>query len=130
MHAEAVWAGALEYIQARVPKQVFDTWFIPLRLQGIEQNSARLLVPNKFFGDWLREHYAGLLSEALVAVHGKEGIGVAFIPGDRQDTAHIAMAAAQKAATGVRARKPTHLNPKYTFGRFVVGASNQFAHAA
>ena len=130
MHAEAVWAGALEYIQARVPKQVFDTWFIPLRLQGIEQNSARLLVPNKFFGDWLREHYAGLLSEALVAVHGKEGIGVAFVPGDRQDTAHIAMAAAQKAATGVRARKPTHVNPKYTFGRFVVGASNQFAHAA
>ena len=37
MAPEAVWDVALAYIEAKVPKQVFDTWFTPTRLQGIAE---------------------------------------------------------------------------------------------
>lgn len=133
MAGEALWADALAYIQGKVPKQVFDTWFTPIHLRAIDDSSARLEVPNKFFGDWLREHYATLLSEALTAAHGGEEIGIAFVPREKQEgrggqgATHLATT---RGLGPARQRKMVHLNPKYTFDSFVVGASNQFAHAA
>ncbi len=132
MGADAVWADALAYIEGRVPKQVFDTWFTPVQLERIEEDSARLIVPNKFFGDWLRQHYGALLQEALVAVHGQGGIAVAFVSRER-DAGHPSASGSAgmvRSLGATRARKNIHLNPKYTFTSFVVGASNQFAHAA
>ena len=57
MTVSTVWQEALAYIQGRVPKQVYDTWFMPVRLERIEDRSAQIGVPNKFFGDWLSQHY-------------------------------------------------------------------------
>ncbi len=132
MGADAVWADALAYIEGKVPRQVFDTWFTPVQLERIEEDSARLLVPNKFFGDWLRQHYGSLLSEALVAVHGREGMAVAFVSreGEQRGMAQAADTVASRSIGSRRVRKSAHLNPKYSFASFVVGASNQFAHAA
>ena len=52
------WQDALAYIQGKVPKQVYDTWFTPIHLERIEDSTAQLGVPNKFFGDWLSQHSA------------------------------------------------------------------------
>ncbi len=130
MGAEALWADALQYIESRVPRQVFDTWFTPLQLQGIDDGGARLEVPNKFFGDWLRQHYLGLLAEALTAAHGTGGIGVDFVTREREELRAADGISRASVAAVARQRKVVHLNPKYTFDNFVVGASNQFAHAA
>ena len=43
------WQEALAYIQGKVPKQVYDTWFTPIHLERIEDSTAQLGVPNKFF---------------------------------------------------------------------------------
>ena len=48
MSLDTVWQEALQYIQAKVPKQVYDTWFIPVHLDRIE-NSTAILGTNKFF---------------------------------------------------------------------------------
>jgi chromosomal replication initiation ATPase DnaA len=53
MKVESVWEEALAHIEARVPRHVFDTWFIPLSFNGIYDSSVKLEVPNKFFGEWL-----------------------------------------------------------------------------
>ncbi len=130
MGAEAFWADALAYIESRVPRQVFDTWFTPLQLQAIDDTGARLEVPNKFFGDWLRQHYLGLLAEALTAARGTGGIGVDFVTRERRETRVDEGIARASVPPVAKQRKLVHLNPKYTFDSFVVGASNQFAHAA
>jgi chromosomal replication initiator protein len=132
MAADILWNQALQYIESRVPKQVFDTWFLPIRLQGLEESSARLEVPNKFFGDWLGQHYCELLAEALGNVSGTEEVEITFIPGGKvPDTAPLSLpAAAGRTTTAGRQRRTPQLNPKYSFKSFVVGASNQFAHAA
>jgi len=79
MQADSVWTQTLAFIQGKVPKQVFDTWFMPVRLQGIEDSTARVEVPNKFFGEWLGQHYGSLLAEALAAVRGEGEVSVAFV---------------------------------------------------
>ncbi len=133
MGVQNTWEDALAYIQAKVPKEVFETWFLPSHLELLDGSSARIQVPNKFFGDWLAQHYGDLLSEALGATCGAEDISIAFVSAENSPAA--GRSEGQKPSPvrvpqGGRQRRVGHLNPKYTFKSFVVGASNQFAHAA
>ena len=134
MKVEAVWEEALAHIEARVPRHVFDTWFIPLNFNGIHDSSVRLEVPNKFFGEWLTEHYGDLMSEALAMATGRDTneIAVTFVAGEKttEKTAASVVQSGMRSSVAGRSRKVLHLNPKYSFNSFVVGASNQFAHAA
>src|SRR3982751_1628286 len=134
MKGETVWEEALALIEARVPRHVFDTWFIPLFFNGIDDSSVRLEVPNKFFGEWLSEHYGDLLTETFAAVTGREtkDIVVTFVAGDKsaERPTSAGTVPGQRSPVAGRPRKVLHLNPKYSFSSFVVGASNQFAHAA
>ncbi|OLC81142.1 MAG: chromosomal replication initiation protein DnaA [Nitrospirae bacterium 13_1_40CM_3_62_11] len=131
MQADSVWTQTLAFIQGKVPKQVFDTWFMPVRLQGIEDSTARVEVPNKFFGEWLGQHYGNLLAEALAAVRGEGEVSVAFVTSQKaQGHEGPPQAPPIRGPQPRRERRLVNLNPKYTFTSFVVGASNQFAHAA
>ncbi|HET8579655.1 MAG TPA: chromosomal replication initiator protein DnaA [Nitrospiraceae bacterium] len=133
MGTDVVWEEALAYIEGKVPKQVFDTWFVPVQLQHIKDSSARIAVPNKFFGEWLEKHYRSLLSEALTAVSGGVSVDVAFVTGSHAEARSGPVPTQAQAGRTLqigRPRRTAHLNPKYTFTSFVVGASNQFAHAA
>lgn len=67
---DTIWSDTLAYLKERVPRQVFETWFSPAQLESLEDGSARITVPNRFFGDWLGEHYGELLGEALSVAKG------------------------------------------------------------
>lgn len=132
-----MWNDALVYIQEKVPKQVFETWFTPVVLDRIEETTAYLAVPNKFFGEWLGEHYRDLLAEAVSVAQGGGHLDVSFVVNHRQapssSPAQQESGPADTAGRGFvasRSKRGVQLNPKYTFKSFVVGAGNQFAHAA
>ncbi|MCS6896351.1 MAG: chromosomal replication initiator protein DnaA [Nitrospira sp.] len=129
MTVETLWKETLEYLQGRVPHQVYDTWFLPTRLDRIEGAVAYIIVPNKFFGEWLDKHYAKLLLEAISVSVGRKIEAVDFViaPSDAQADEE---GSSLRAVSQARAKRAVHLNPKYTFKSFVVGAGNQFAHAA
>ena len=133
MSIDTVWQEALQYIQAKVPKQVYDTWFIPVHLDRIENSTAYIGVPNKFFGEWLDAHYGPLLAEAMATARGGGLMGVAFTVRPKSTVQEIEPQSVVTAPRGVTQPKPRRgiqLNPKYIFKNFVVGAGNQFAHAA
>ncbi|MEO5955311.1 MAG: chromosomal replication initiator protein DnaA [Nitrospiraceae bacterium] len=128
-----VWQDALACIQGKVPKQVYDTWFTPIHLERIEESTAQLGVPNKFFGDWLNQHYGPLLVEALSAARGGEETAITFSIFHKQVAKlpeNGTTPAPNRQSTAARPKRGIQLNPKYTFKNFVVGAGNQFAHAA
>src|SRR6266545_589914 len=134
MSVDTVWQETLHYIQGKVPKQVYDTWFIPVHLDRIENSTAHIGVPNKFFGDWLQTHYGPLLAEAVATARGGGDLAVNFVvaqkgparPGEPQPNLNTV----PRAVAPTKSRRGIQLNPKYTFKNFVVGAGNQFAHAA
>ncbi|MBI3357599.1 MAG: chromosomal replication initiator protein DnaA [Nitrospirae bacterium] len=133
MSVDTVWQEALHFIQGKVPKQVYDTWFIPARLDRIENSTAHIGVPNKFFGDWLHTHYGALLAEAVSAARGGGNLAVSFVVFQKpftRPTDSQAILNATRVANQSKSRRGMQLNPKYTFKNFVVGAGNQFAHAA
>jgi chromosomal replication initiator protein len=129
-----IWQDALVYIHGKVPKQVYDTWFMPIHLERIEDVTAQLGVPNKFFGDWLSQHYGSLIAEAISSARGGEETAVTFVIFHKQATKQSENSGSTTATgrqnIGARPKRGIQLNPKYTFKNFVVGAGNQFAHAA
>jgi chromosomal replication initiator protein len=133
MSVDTVWQEALQYIQGKVPRQVYDTWFIPTHLDRIDDSTAHIGVPNKFFGDWLHTHYAPLLVEAVSAARGGGNLSVNFVVSLKPSTQSMepqSVSNTTRVTSQIKPRRGIQLNPKYTFENFVVGGGNQFAHAA
>ena len=104
MSVETVWHEALSYIETQVPKQVYDTWFTPIHLERIEESTAHLGVPNKFFGDWLSQHYGELLAEAVSSARGGGRMDIAFSISRKSPGGHADGESAAIAARGVGVR--------------------------
>ncbi|HJN44355.1 MAG: chromosomal replication initiator protein DnaA [Acidobacteria bacterium] len=130
-----VWDQILARIETKVNRHSFYTWFKPTRFLQDEGKSVTVKVPNDLFRDWLTKHYAGVIGEAVDELerHGTEisfvtegtapaPSGSSSLPPQTQPPAAQAMS--------YKPRTIARLNQRYTFSKFVVGPSNQFAHAA
>jgi chromosomal replication initiator protein len=129
-----VWDQILARIETKVNRYSFYTWFRPTSLAAEDRTSITVRVPNAVFLDWLTKHYSGVMAEAMAEVK-RPNLTVRFVPDSATDTAAIPLNADEAAALDVdpEAGPPpgtTGLNPRYTFDSFIVGSSNQFAHAA
>ena len=125
-----LWSEALEEIKDRVGKQNFDTWIKPVRFITKNKNEITLDVPNKFFRDWLTENYIGQI-ENILATFAKQDIKIVFSVNQKL-ASRSTVEKTPKKEEKERDKPPrtSNLIPKYTFENFVIGASNQFAHAA
>jgi len=125
-----LWSEALEEIKDRVGQQNFDTWIKPVRFVTKNRNEVTLEVPNKFFRDWLTENYIGQI-ENILATFAKQDIKIVFSVNQKL-AARSTVEKIPKKDEKERDKPPrtSNLIPRYTFENFVIGASNQFAHAA
>ncbi|OPY86142.1 MAG: Chromosomal replication initiator protein DnaA [Syntrophaceae bacterium PtaU1.Bin231] len=121
-------------IRGKVSQQNFETWIRPIRLIAVDGENVSLAVPNRFFKDWLMENYLPLLQEALSSAVG-QSVNIQFVIGQTRERAVVSVRRqdVKNGAVPEKAGKPAihpSLNPQYSFERFVIGACNQFAHAA
>jgi len=122
------WDKILQHLERRVNPHSFATWFRPTRQEGQENGRLLIRVPTRLYKKRLTETYGELLQAVLNEI-GIPDARLEFVcsePGP---------APAQSAPAATQARldfdsADHQLNPRYTFETFVVGASNQFAHAA
>jgi len=130
--AAATWQRILELVRPRVSQQAFDTWFSPLVASHIEEGRLTVHVPNAFFIDWLEEHYQALLRTAIDEVLGPSSELRLAAPKKTaaESRASIPIPTLESPSISSRLPDESHLNSAYTFANFVVGSSNQFAHAA
>ena len=129
---QKVWDHVLNYVKPRVGLEVMETWFHPLTLEALNDFQAKISVPNKFFGEWLGRNYRGLLSEAFVKAECLDSLDITFIVRENKGESGNPRPVMQTdtGTASLKSRRNPLPNPKYTFKNFVVGASNQFAHAA
>jgi len=127
-----VWELVLAKVEGKVNRHSFFTWFKPTSFVADDGQTLTIRVPNPLFKDWLTKHYAVVLDEALEEA-GRAGTALTFLAGDADPV--VATPQSSKAEMGVTisdapAGVAQGLNPRYTFDTFIVGPSNQFAHAA
>lgn len=115
--------------------QHFSTWFGPIKAVDGGNDTLELEVPNRFFLEWIKEHYLLLINEVIKKVSDRE-VQLNWRLNDdlQQDKGPVSKKAAPAVKTAPRSKpgKPAGLtlNPKYTFDNFVIGKANEFAHAA
>jgi len=132
---DLLWEKCLNIIKEKVSQQNFDTWVRPIRMAALQDNCITLSVPNRFFKDWLEENYHALIKDSLTALVGTV-VQLSFEIYQPLEKTPVTMHNSTSKQIGSGAPKPsTHkinpsLNQHYSFDRFIVGTSNQFAHAA
>src|SRR5437764_9959445 len=118
------WQQVLDIVEKKINQQSYNTWFKPTELLKHDDKALYVRVPNAFFQDWLNDHIDVVLEAARLA--GIGDINVVYIT----EKAHTDSAPSPSQGRLDFESIDNTLNPKYTFDSFVVGSSNQFAHAA
>ena len=121
------WETILQHMERRVNPHSFATWFQPTRQQGTETGKLVVRVPSRPFRKRLTETYGELLHAVLVEV-GTPDLQIEFVCAEPEPPAAPTQASKQARLDFDSVNH--QLNPRYTFDTFVVGGSNQFAHAA
>jgi chromosomal replication initiator protein len=139
-----IWDDVLGLVRERLNEQVFNTWFLPIRFVDADKDRRRLrLQAGEVTIDWVSRYYSETLSHVMGEI-GLNGYTVEWVPEDavvetHLDTDDTDLYFEVKPRVVTLESQPrvvdlgpadTSLNPKYTFDKFVVGNSNQFAHAA
>jgi chromosomal replication initiator protein len=133
---EKIWQECLGYLSQKIKKQSFNTWLKSTRGVPSEEKVLKVAVPNKFVGEWIEEHYLVLIQEAMEKVV-QEKLPLSFLISDQTgETFNSINFENREEKDAAILKKPklnqknNRFNPRYTFDTFVVGESNQFAHAA
>ena len=129
----SIWDLILARVETKVNRHSFSTWFKPTAFVADGGRSITVRVPNTLFKDWLTKHYSVVLAEALAEVRRSES-ALVFVaePGAALPPPELPVQTAEDTVDEavLDGQKPAGLNPRYTFDTFIVGPSNQFAHAA
>jgi len=129
----SLWDDILARIETKVNRHSFYTWFRPTTFVAEDRLSLTVRVPNPLFKDWLTKHYSGVIAEAMNEVK-RPNLSLNFVAEPQMDVPVIPLsveeAALESGQPAATPPGPAGLNPRYTFDTFIVGSSNQFAHAA
>lgn len=137
------WSRCLTNFQDELPAQQFNSWIKSLRVEMAEPGQVRLLAPNRFVLQWVRERYLPRIEHLLREFH-PQATGVTLSLDDnpeRSEPEADKPAAAQPPVAAMAAGSPpargsdpiyekTRLNEEFTFETLVTGRSNDLARAA
>jgi chromosomal replication initiator protein len=154
---QMVWDNCLRTIKKNVNPQSFKTWFEPIRPVQLDNDVLTIQVPNKFFFEWLEEHFVQLLKKSIRQELGDRGRLVYHIP-ENAAAAYAALMPVKAAShrpsaekdnepvpgvfdaemiknpfviPGIRRVKvESQLNASYTFDNFIEGDCNRLARNA
>ncbi len=147
----AVWDSCLQIIRRNVNVQSFKTWFEPIRPVRLANEALTIQVPNKFFYEWLEEHYVHLLKRTIRQELGDTGrLEYQILMGKLNAQRNAMGPRVKKNATnlepgevsGSQIKNPfvipgikklkieSQLNPNYLFENYIEGDCNRLARSA
>jgi len=145
------WTHVRARLRTEFGESTFNSWLKPLTLTEVQGDRARLAVPTRFMRDWTDTNYAGRIQELWAEVGDRirsvevivepstTVVRPAGAPPERPFQVAAPAAAEVRveppvlpaAESGRRGEIPTApLDGRFTFANFVVGRSNELAHAA
>ncbi|MBU6420948.1 MAG: chromosomal replication initiator protein DnaA [Gammaproteobacteria bacterium] len=124
----SLWMRCMDHLEHELTEQELNTWIRPLHVQE-DAETLRLLAPNRFVMDWVRDRFLPRISKlARELAQDRERRILLEVGAVREVAAPETITAAS--STLAVATPGSGLNPAYTFESFVEGKSNQFALAA
>ena len=131
MNANQAWQSTLGQIQMEMPKASYDTWVRNAQLVSHENNLFTIGVPNAYARDWLEDRLTSTMTKILSGMmNNKQEVNFVVWHGEEPCETPAVETRSARPADEPLFLVNTTLLPRYTFETFVVGSSNQLAHAA
>src|SRR5580658_8208013 len=125
-----LWRSALEALERKFSKPIFEMWIKPIRLVSITGDALVLSVQSNFARAWVEHRLKAQIGEVLSEVFGAV-LELQFTVAEPDNgPAGAAPPVAPPALRAPEELRSSNLNGRYTFEEFVIGNSNRFAHAA
>lgn len=135
---EHFWQDCLERFKQELSSQQFNTWIKPIKFETTI-NSIRLIAPNRFVQQWIKEKFLGRI-EQLAEEYFPAPMVISLELSNAQPSEttqnplpDIQSALQNNLSNQVISNKlnpNSRLNPQFTFENFVIGKANQLARAA
>lgn len=140
-----IWKKVCDMLKSALTEDIYDRWIGVIQPgKFIDGEHLELRVASDFYSTWLEENYIPMISDAFTAVTGTRiRLSLVVDPSLRSDAKEayqLAPSEPEKSPQETSAVKRQQqraqacdrasLNPRYVFETFVVGSSNDFAHAA
>ena len=122
----SIWDNCLTKLENEIAGSDFSTWIRPL--QALESDGQlKLLAPNRFVLDWVKQHYFTKIKESIHEFsNGTLELNLEI--GSKKSTTPAAINSVKPVE--IKKTSPNFLNKAFTFENFVEGKSNQLARAA
>ncbi len=134
----SIWESCLSIIKSNLTDKSFNTWFNPIKSIKFENNILTIQVPNRFFYDYIEEHYLGTLKKTIYQVLGPKGQLEYKILVDSPTHSHSNDNGFSSkdiknpfVIPGLKKTKiESYLIPKYTFENYIEGDCNRLGRSA
>ncbi|MCX7007972.1 MAG: chromosomal replication initiator protein DnaA [Kiritimatiellaeota bacterium] len=125
-----IWAQASRLLAERMTKDVFDRWIAVIEPQSLDGQTLVLTVPLGYYQTWVEANYLSLIRQAIASTCGRE-LSVAFrVDASKRPPEAIPVITVPESVRTAKPSSEIPFDPKLIFETFVVGPSNNFAHAA
>lgn len=138
-HHTDLWNRVVEQVRATLPERSVRAWFVDARATSWSDGVLRVVADSEFRAHYLEDNYGPLLDQIVRDVAGGPArVSISFDgSAPERELPEVTLSrVAEGAATDAPGRPsppeapPPPLNSRYTFARFIVGASNRLASAA
>src|SRR5579871_6909599 len=119
------WDQILAALEQSVSQESYQNWLKGTAYVGMDGETLLVSVPDRETRTWLETEYAGMIRSTILNLQ----LPVRHVSYESLAPRGV-LNQALAAVDGELESGAGALNPKFTFGSFVVGACNQFAHAA
>lgn len=142
MEENKIWQAALGELELALSKANFTTWFKNTFISSIQPDQIIIGVPNTFTKAWLEKKYHGAILKALQKITGAKIQSIVYrvearLKNDPTENVAPIIEVEEK----IVEKTPSHtaelssvnefgLNAKYSFSSYIIGKSNELAHAA
>jgi chromosomal replication initiator protein len=126
---QQLWQQVQENLREKLPPPAFETWIATSRLQDWHGRRLVIQAANPFILNHLQKNYLTILSQALEEILGYS-VEIHLTAPQTENFTLVEERQPPNVFNSYEDPKPSQLNPKYTFSRFVVGPTNRMAHAA
>ena len=136
-----MWPNCLQRLEQELSDQQLNTWIRPLQIVE-ENNKIKLLAPNRFVQDWVKQNFQEKIQSILSKLYPEQAILLLIEIGSQNKNSEVEVNVVTNNHTKTESfitNKKTqttksfvehNINPSFTFDNFVEGKSNQLAKAA
>lgn len=140
-----LWEQILERASTGLPEQSISTWLTSASPVSLANGVLHIDAPSRFHAEWLEDKYGAMVHDIACAIMGcpvslrvtsaetvptRDTPDLSVAPIVEPPSPPVTPAPATTVDAGQETRRPSGLNPSYTFDRFVVGENSELAHAA